>query len=207
MNAKIGVCQRRCPHNEEPPRNEAALHYGERTLSKGRPSPHVITSTQAGRNCSRFSIPSGTLAAATGSNHSLYHRSLWSRRILCRKSRPENNRIGAEITKNLWKQPKKVSQGCSYAGGHWFESSSLHQKLKSAVLGLTHPMPYKGSTYQHRQDFPDVVFACIFTSFQGGPRENFSPECFEDITRIGSALLSEKADYPCGKPIALLAPP
>ena len=63
-----------------------------------------------------------------GSDHSLYHRGLWNKRILCSKSRPENNWIRAETIKNYRKPLKKVSYGCSHAGGHWFESSSLHHK-------------------------------------------------------------------------------
>ena len=36
INAKIGICRRRCLNNVEPPHNEAALHYGKRALVKGR---------------------------------------------------------------------------------------------------------------------------------------------------------------------------
>lgn len=43
------------------------------------------------------------------SGHSLYHRSLWNRRILRSKSRPENNWIGVETIKNYRKPLKKVS--------------------------------------------------------------------------------------------------
>ena len=100
MNAKTGLCQSRYPNDEEPPQKRAALFYGKRALAKDRLSPHIITITQAGKGCLHFSIPLRTLTAATGSDHMVYHRSLWSGQILRRKSRLENNWNGAEATKN-----------------------------------------------------------------------------------------------------------
>lgn len=57
----------------------------------------------------KYRLETGATTAAMGSDHSLYHRSLWNRRILCRKSRLENNWIGAETIKNYRKPLKNVS--------------------------------------------------------------------------------------------------
>ena len=63
----------------------------------------------------KYRFETGVPAAAMGSDHSLYHRGLWNKRILCSKSRPENNWIRAETIKNYRKPLKKVSYGCSHA--------------------------------------------------------------------------------------------
>lgn len=109
MNAKTGICQRGCPHNGEPPQMRRLFIMGRELLRKAGFLHMLLPAHRLGGPAHVSPSPSEPQLPQRLSDHSLYHRGLWNRRILCRKSRPENNLIGAETIKNYRKPSKKVS--------------------------------------------------------------------------------------------------